>query len=358
MRSVALAAAVLAGCGDNHVSGLSTGPGVTYASSGSGGSTSGSSSSSGGDAEDSDAASSSSTGDTHDIPDFGDVQPPGCKGKIDFLFLISSLGTMTTEQEQLLASLPGFLNTITATFPDFDTHIMVANTTGKWAGWVCEQPELCGQNGTCGPKAEDYVCGPDTWQTVTKCDETLGSGLTFNAGGNATNKRCELDEGHRYITLPGEPDPAAAFDCIARVGTSGDDPQMGDALVAAVSPKLNAPEGCNAGFLRPDALLVVTMITDVEDDQSKMKPADWYHAVVAAKGSTASVVMLAILSQFHQDEPPPGCGYDVDGKQRLRDLINLFPYHAEGDTCAPTYVPFFEQAVSLVGEACDSFIPQ
>ena len=360
MRYLGLAVAALAGCGDNHVSGLSTGPGVTsveYTSSSSGGSTS-SGSTSGVGAEDSDAASSASTGGSLDMPDFGDVQPPGCKGKIDFVFLISSFLTMKTEQEQLLASLPGFLDTITATFPGFDTHIIVANPTGKWTGWVCEQPELCGQNGTCGPDAEDYVCGPDTWLTVTKCDETLGAGLTFNAGRYATNKRCELYGGHRYITMPGEPDPAAAFDCIAHVGAFGGDPLIGDALVAAVSPELNAPEGCNTGFLRPDALLVVTMITDVEDDQSKMKPVDWYHAVVAAKGSTASVVMLAILAQPHDVEPPPDCSDDWDGKQRLRDLINLFPYHAEGDTCAPSYVPFFEQAVALVGEACASFIPQ
>ena len=361
MRRTALAAAVVLapGCGDSRASGFSTGPGVTSApqsTSSSNGSTSD------GGVEDSSAAASASSAGRLDMgppPDFGPVQPPGCKGKIDFLFLISSLGTMKTEQEQLLASLPGFLATITATFPDFDTHIMAANPLNKWAGWTCEQPHLCGQTGTCGPNAPDYVCGPDTWLTVTECDETLGAGLTFNAGAYATNERCELYGGHRYITIPGESDPAAAFDCIARVGYSGGDPLMGDALVAAVSPELNGPGGCNAGFLRPDALLVVTMITDTEDDQSTLKPVDWYEAVVAAKGSADSVVMLMITSQMHEGEPPPGCvTVDDDGKALLRDLINLFPYRFEGDTCAPTYVPFFEQAVGLVGEACDSFIPQ
>ncbi|HEY8377167.1 MAG TPA: hypothetical protein VIK91_11790 [Nannocystis sp.] len=368
MTRLAFAAAVvLLACGDSRGAGFASGFGVTSAPQGSGssgGSSSGSSSSSTGEAEDSAGSSSSSGVEVFDMgppPDFGPVQPPGCKGKIDFLFLISSFYTMKTEQDQLLASLPGFFDTITATFPDFDTHIMVANTTGAWTGWVCEHPHLCGQNGTCGENAEDYVCGPDTWLTVTKCDETLGAGLTFNAGGYATNKRCELYGGHRYITIPGEPDPTAAFDCVARVGTSGHDPRMGDALVAAVSPELNGPEGCNAGFLRPDALLVVTMITDVEDDQSKMKPADWYKAVVDAKGSAASAVMLAIIPQYHEGEPPPGCVSmqgTPDEKQRVRDLIEMFPYHFEGDTCAPTYVPFFEQAVALVEQACNSFIPQ
>ena len=58
------------------------------------------------------ASSSSGVFDTGLSPDFGDHQPLGCRGKIDFLSLISRLGTMRTEQEQLLASLPGFIDTI------------------------------------------------------------------------------------------------------------------------------------------------------------------------------------------------------------------------------------------------------
>lgn len=54
----------------------------------------------------------------------------GCKGKIDFLFLLARNGTMITEQQQLLASLPGFIKTIEETFADFDTHLMVANPDG------------------------------------------------------------------------------------------------------------------------------------------------------------------------------------------------------------------------------------
>ena len=350
------ALALLFACGGERASGFSTGPGATSApASTSTGETSSTTDDSSTSAE---ASTSTASLDMGPPPDFGPVQPPGCRGKIDFLFLISRLGTMRTEQEQLLASLPGFIDTITATFPDFDSHIMVANPDGTWSGWGCETPEVCGKTGTCGPNAPDYVCGPDTWQTVTKCDETLGAGLLFNAGPYATNHPCELFGGHRYITIPGEPDPAAAFDCIARVGTYGPPPPMGEALVAAVSPAINAPDGCNAGFLLPDALLVVTLITDGEDQKSWTTPADWYEALVAAKGDPDSVVMLAILSQYYDQTPPPGCGYDNDGKQKLRTLIDMFPYHTEGNTCAPTYVPFFEQAVGLVDEACDSFIPQ
>jgi len=39
------------------------------------------------------------------------------------------------------------------------------------------------------------------------------------------------------------------------------------------------------------------MITDVEDEESWTKPADWYDAIVAAKGDPNEVVMLAIQPQ-------------------------------------------------------------
>jgi hypothetical protein len=292
------------------------------------------------------------------MPDF-EPPPPGCKGKIDFLFLISRLGTMKTEQDKLLPSLPGFIATIEAMFPDFDSHVMVANPDGYWPGWNCKVPELCGTEPyTCDPFAPGFQCGFDTWDIIKPCDEAFGAGILFNVGPDSANEPCVLAEGRRYMALPGEPSPVTAFDCIARVGNGGGN-MLGEALVAAVSPALNADDGCNAGFLRPDALLVVTMITDTEDEESKGSPKDWYEAVVTAKGDPGAVVMLAIQPQTLMGEPKPNCTYDgQDHMLRLRDLIRMFPYHEEGDCCAESYVPFFETAVGRVVEACSSFVPQ
>ena len=62
--------------------------------------------------------------------------------------------------------------------------------------------------------------------------------------------------------------------------------------------------------------------------------------------------MVAIEPQpFLRGEPKMNRTYDADGKLRLRDLIKMFPFHAEGDCCADSYVPFFETAVGLVAEA-------
>jgi hypothetical protein len=306
---------------------------------------------------DSGAASTEPLRDLGGSPDFGPGKPAGCKGKIDFLFLISRLGQMETEQQQLLASFPGFIDTIETMFPGFDTHIMVANPDGTWPGWACEQGckfNACSNDGD----GEDYVCGPASYEQVTTCDEVLGAGLLFNVGPFATNTPCALAGGHRYITRD-EPDPLAAFECIARVGTYGPDPPIGDALIAALSPYLSVGE-CNKGFLRDDALLFITFITDSEDEKSKSTPTDWYKAIVKAKhGDPGAVVTLLMFPPFMLD-PPPGCTYDEfpNAKRKLRELITMFPYHLEGSTCAPSYEPYFKDAAKLVGEACASFVPQ
>jgi hypothetical protein len=137
-------------------------------------------------AEDSGAVTTEPPRDLGGEPDFGPDKPLGCKGKIDFLFLISRFGNMQTEQKQLLASFPAFIDTIETMFPEFDTHIMVANPDGTWPGWGCEQyckfdAPYCGENG------KDYVCGPASYELATDCDEVLGAGLLFNAGPDATN---------------------------------------------------------------------------------------------------------------------------------------------------------------------------
>jgi hypothetical protein len=334
-------------------------PGPTSAQDG--GSTGVSASSSGG-GESTTSAADSGAGNTEPLrdlggePDFGPDKPLGCKGKIDFLFLISRDGTMKTEQQQLLASFPGFIDTIETMFPEFDTHIMVANPEGTWAGWGCEK-YLCENDAPyCGDYGKDYVCGPGSYEQVTECDEVLGAGLLFNAGPYATNTPCSLAGGHRYITRD-EPDQLAAFECIARVGTYGYPPPIGDALLAALSPYLSVGE-CNKGFLRDDALLFLTFISDSEDEYSKTTPADWYKAIVKAKhGDPGAVVTLLVAPQY-APEDIPGCTVDGDHDSKLRDLITMFPFHVEGDTCEPSYAPYFTAAAELVGKACATFVPQ
>lgn len=363
MRAPILAALILAACGDAAPPGFSTGPGVTSVVASTSGSSTAVDTTSTGPADDSAGSSgSSSTGIVRDVgaeTDFGPVQPPGCKGKVDLLFVISRQHTMLTEQTQLLASFAGFIDTIEQKLEGFDVHIMTANPDGDWPGDVCQyQPEGCKTNWPeCGDWAEGYNC--ETYPgMVTSCDRKLGAGLIFNTGGGAANKLCDLQDGKRYI-MSGEPDMAGALECIAKVGWSGGGAAMGDAMIAALSPALNGAGGCNEGFLRKDALLVVALITDFNDTDSKSYAKQQYEAIIAAKGDPSAVVMLAVVKNAPGEfEPAEDCDYWEPSYGIFEDLLSRFPYTVFGDTCTPSFAPFFDQAADKIGEACGSFIPQ
>ena len=55
------------------------------------------------------------------------------------------------------------------------------------------------------------------------------------------------------------------------------------AALSACSDAQNGPGGCDEGFLRDDAILVVTFISDDPNKEDTGLPQDWYNAVVTAK---------------------------------------------------------------------------
>ena len=70
------------------------------------------------------------------------------------------------------------------------------------------------------------------------------------------------------------------FSSLAKVGTLGNvDERPLEALLRATGAAGGDLErACNAGFLRDDALLVVTIITDEEDERSSGDPLSWKRA--------------------------------------------------------------------------------
>jgi hypothetical protein len=170
----------------------------------------------------------------------------------------------------------------------------------------------------------------------------------FPAGPSGeANKPCPIDGGRRYL-VKGQSDLEQTFACIATVGASGYD-LLGQALTAAMQSNINDPGGCNGGFLRKDALLMVTMIStngDVKNKDSKGTPAEWAEAVVDAKrGDEKSVVMLNI-------------GYFAcDDSDRLCQVAKLFPFHHLESVLVDNYGPAFVKAANLVETACAGFVP-
>jgi hypothetical protein len=273
-------------------------------------------------------------------PDIGDGNPIGCKGKIDFLFVISRYGGMEGFQTQLLDAFPKFIATIEAKFSDFDYHIMVVDGDPGWGHSSCN--EQCPVQ--CMP---DYPCG----YTPTYCDTKIGAGNVFAAGQDAANKPCNIDGGRRYM-VTGQTDLKETFACAAQIGSSGGD-RLGEALTAAMHSNINDPGGCNPGFLRDDALLMVTLISNTYDNPVKQfgsagTPETWTAAVRDAKGDLDSVVLLNI-----GDTGVPGC----HEKDRLCQMVGLFPYALNTEIWADDYGPFFDEATDLVEAACAKFIP-
>ena len=73
---------------------------------------------------------------------------------------------------------------------------------------------------------------------------------------------CGVTSGHRWMD-EAQPDLSPTFGCLATVGVGGDGNERPmEAAIEAVSSQVADGE-CNAGFVRPDALLIVTVISAV-----------------------------------------------------------------------------------------------
>jgi hypothetical protein len=281
------------------------------------------------------------------------VGEEGC-AKVDFLFVIDNSGSMEDDQVNLINNFPGFMESIQSTLDVEDFHVMVVDTDAggnthpdcfqwwedegdPWHITPCPYPSV--------PSGAD----PNMLPKWDECDGTMGVGVDMPLGFEATNLECNFASGERYIDSS-EPDLVSAFSCAAKVGIGGNNSERpAEALISSVSPELLGPGGCNEGFLRPDALLVVTVLTDEQDSLSdpKKDPAAWAQAVIDAKGGNEeSVVMLGLFGGIEYPEP------------YLEMMVGSFTHSAIESVLIPDYQPFFESVIPDIDTACDNFIPE
>lgn len=292
----------------------------------------------------------------------------GCE-KVDFLFVIDNSGSMVEEQMALVTSFPGFISTISDTLMAQDYHLMVTDTDAASVGASsisiingqvqCDPDPTCCV-GVCSGMGGIVIQPPPTecngepcanYPLPTGCDVEIGAGKDDDQLGNP----CGIAGGLRYM-LDDQPNLEQTFSCLALVGTGGDGIERPmDAVTEAIGPQ-NGMGACNEGFLRDDAVLVVTVITDEDDvDQSMGNPAVWKQTLVDAKnGDEDAIVVLGLVG----DGGLMGgqCPSDVDAPA-LRSFAESFTYGQVGSVCAPDYAPFFEQAVAVIDTACDEFEP-
>lgn len=312
---------------------ITTAPPATSSSSTTGDASSTSSSSSTTSSGSDDSGPASSTTGVLDVGVQPDIGPPPlpCDGKIDLLFVISRDPVMELQQERLATAAVDFIETLEENFAGFDLHLMVVDGDAAWGDPVCEE--------TC--PAPQWSCeGYPCQHAPTVCDTTLGAGAIHNAGWFTENVPCPLPAGQRYITT-GQPDLADAFSCIARVGTNGGN-WLGAAAVAALSPDLVGPGGCNAGFLRKDALLMITFIGPVDDPgDSPGTPSGWAQKILDAKFGDPDAVLMFNIGAL---TCPP--------EDRICTLLDYFPRHSTAGLYINDYGPGFDEAVELVDDAC------
>jgi hypothetical protein len=254
---------------------------------------------------------------------------PGCS-KVDFLFVVDNSASMREEQAALVKSFPGFVDVVQQAIDTDDFHIMIVDTDGQSFADIQRDP----------PSGQSDPCEP-----------VRGAGKRLSENGDS----CGFATDDRFISA-GQPNLEQTFACVAQVGTDGSDLEHPvDAMLEAISAPLEAPGACNAGFLRSDAMLVVTLITDEDDRRSEGDPADWEKALIAAKrGDPGSVVMLGILSDRNLDDGI--CrGLDTREAPRLQTLAR--DLGLAGSICAEDYAPFFQQAVGWIAARCAEFVP-
>jgi hypothetical protein len=271
--------------------------------------------------------------DADPVLDLGDDEGQGhsCT-KVDLLFVIDDSHSMAVEQGVLIEAFPEFMASVRATLGTVDSYHIGVITTDAYAFNV-----------------------PDCRQ--------LGALVTATGGADSSANTCEPFGSGRFMT---EDDPLEdSFACAARVGVDGsNDERPIAALLAAVGSE--HASGCNAGFLRSDALLVVVIITDEEDDHTVMfdemhgtagDPADWFAAFEHAIGVERNAAMLLIAGGLPENTCGLPVGVGAEDAPRLREFTQMFTHSVLGDVCAWSYAPVFEQTLDFVERACAEFVP-
>jgi hypothetical protein len=295
----------------------------------------------------------------------------GC-AKVDFLFVVDNSSSMIAHQQALAASFPGFVAAIEERIESADFHIMAVDSDTR-----ADQSDGCGEchdrcvlgiTKNCGfdgpSECEDLACAAIDPEAPDDCDYVLGAGVIDDRWQQA----CGLATDDRFIQGT-QPDLTEAFECIATtgVGGTGNELPLG-AMVNAVS--MNGAGECNEGFVRDDAILVVTILSDaLYLGEAGSSPQPWYDALVAAKGGNASaIVVLALLRNEPDVVPGPACqlgattcaaGGFFPCKTNYDEFVSMFGERGfMHSICIDDYTPFFASALDAIELTCDEFTPE
>ncbi len=247
--------------------------------------------------------------------------PVDCRA-VDFLFVIDDSASM------------------------FDHHTNLVDNVSVFTEGI-EQVVAGGTDLHVGVVASDVYAGSDD-----EC-RVLGGLVTTTSGAHSSEQSCGPFAAGNYMTEAD--DLAASFACVAMLGTQGDDIERPmDAMRFAIDEDGRASE-CNAGFLRPEAMLVVVVVTDEwdgpgdpEGSGSGSDAETWRRALVDAKGSEDAVVFVALVNEVPRQCSP---GHEKNDGTPIVKFAESLPYGFVGSVCGD-YGATLGDALGVVAAAC------
>jgi hypothetical protein len=220
------------------------------------------------------------------------------ESKVDILFVIDDSQSMAVHQQNVSRNIQNFVKAFEKNSL-IDIHVGVTTCfDSRIKSYVDTHPRLAGRKITVTPLG----------QLLTPANSTSGP---------------------RYITRD-TPDYLKVLEQTllvgAKPGPDQDSPELGPMFEEFFSPVravLSEPavNGVNAGFYRPDAVLVVFFITDANDESPSESADSLYKFLVALKGGDASRVQsyAAIIPSGVQ------CKRDSSGApKKIEEFLDLF----------------------------------
>ena len=205
---------------------------------------------------------------------------------VDILFVVDNSGSMADEQINLARNFDKFINVLTQGAGN-DYQIAVVST---------DVLSMNGERG--GDVVNNFSTQPPYFVTLAADgDDTCGTvGIDHGCfrGGSMKVVRSSMPAAEQV----------SAFQQNVRVGTCGTGSELAMQAMALALDNTR-PGGCNAGFLRPEANLVVVIVSD-EENSANDDVSDFARRLVEAKGSAERTRVALIVGS--KDGEPANCG--------------------------------------------------
>jgi hypothetical protein len=216
-----------------------------------------------------------SAGAEPDMPGFETLGPlKGC-GKIDILFVINDGGEVDGAPSKKIEAYDAlsirngttaFLTAMQEQASEYDLQVMAVKGDRLWEGTngpssCCVPDKPCDELG-------QYPCDPPFGLT-NDCDYTLGApAYAIRRASWPATATANWPGDRRYLTEEPRTTSPWTFECVLNVGQTGTQGQQYlAAMTRAVGPTLSMRGmAVTTGFLRPDAMLVIVILTVFADD--------------------------------------------------------------------------------------------